>query len=92
MGEKLTWQEIQELYDQEWVELIDYEWDETVPYPEAGIVRSHSKTRKGLSQQVRTNPVDDSAIVFVGDWKLPPNTTVNFNLHRVTMTPNQQND
>jgi hypothetical protein len=71
MAEKLMWQEIEAQYDQNWVELIDYKWNDSEPYPRAGIVRSHAPTRKELSEQVRADPVDDSAVLFVGEWNIP---------------------
>lgn len=71
MQNRLSWDEIQAQFDQRWVELIDYEWDDAEPYPQSGVVRCHATSRKALSQLVRDNPVDDSAILFVGDWKRP---------------------
>jgi hypothetical protein len=89
MEAKLTRKEIQRFYDQEWVELIDYDWDEAEPYPKAGVVRSHAKTRKQLSAQVQSNAVMDSAILFVGDWNLPENSVLNFNKHRLVINSKQ---
>jgi hypothetical protein len=43
---KLTWEQIEEQYDQEWVELIDYDWPEGMPYPQAGTVRVHASDCK----------------------------------------------
>ena len=43
MEKKLSWEEIKELYDQEWVELIDYEWPEEAAHPKAGVVRVHAR-------------------------------------------------
>ena len=68
MAEKLTFDEIKALYDEEWVELVDYDWPEGTPWPQAGIVRVHHPNRSEFWKLSKaTQPeVTDSAIVFIG--------------------------
>lgn len=65
-GNKLTWDEIKKLYNEEWVELIDYDWPDTEPYPHSGIVRVHAKTRAAFDDLADHDPPFDSAYIFVG--------------------------
>lgn len=80
---KLTWQEIEQKYNQEWVELVDYEWPEGRAYPMAGTVRVHARTRKEFDQLIMQDPPDDSALLFVGKPELPQGVILSANLHRV---------
>ena len=66
MEKKLTWHEIEQLYDKEWVELIDYDWPEEEPYPISGIVRVHAPNRPEFDKLIAVDPPYDSAYVFVG--------------------------
>ena len=85
MNNKLSWTEIQRLYDQEWVQLTDYEWPEGSPFPSSGVVRVHASDRKIFYQKVKeASPrPSDSAFVFVGSPKREPGT-VHTNFHRIT--------
>ena len=66
-GQRYTWKEIEEKFDQEWVELIDYNWPEGDPYPESGVVRTHAGQRKEFYRLANQEPIpSDSAILFVG--------------------------
>ncbi len=80
--EKLSWDQIEEQFDQEWVELVDYDWDMTQPDPSAGVVRVHSKDRREFDRLMLQDPPEDSAILFVGDLRLPENTFLSVNLHQ----------
>ena len=71
MAEKLTWEEIKKLYNQEWVELIDYDWADEDPDPRAGVVRVHAKTREEFDRLTDIDPPKDSAYVFVGELFAP---------------------
>ena len=71
MENKLTWEEIKKLYDQEWVELVDYDWPDEDPDPRAGVVRVHAKTREDFDRLTDIDPAKDSAIVFVGELFAP---------------------
>lgn len=49
-AERLTWDQIKQLYPQEWVELVEFDWPEEEPYPRWGVVRSHSPNRAEFSR------------------------------------------
>ncbi len=75
MTQKVTWEEIEKLYDQQRVELVDYDWPEGDPHPKSGVVRSHSADKKDFYRQCKLEPVpNDSAIVFVGPPRTPEGT------------------
>ena len=80
---KLTWQEIEKQYAQEWVELVDYDWPEGTPYPRAGVVRVHDADRQRFHALVKAQPPAGSALVFAG---IPERNeqVVHNNLYRVT--------
>ena len=84
MGNKLTWQEIEQRYNQEWVQLVDYEWPEGEPFPSGGIVRVHAPDRKDFYRIVKETPQrpSDSAFVFVGNPAKEPGIVHN-NFHKV---------
>ena len=67
MSKKLTWEQIKELYKQEWVELVGYDWPDENPDPRAGIVRVHAKDRAEFDRLAAIDAPSDSACVFVGD-------------------------
>lgn len=83
MGEKLSWKDIERLYDQQWVQLIDYEWDEGEPYPSGGVVQFHAFDRREFNDLSRQNPVEDAACVFVGKPKIPAGTILSANCMRI---------
>ena len=67
MEKKLTWEEIEKQYDQEWVLLDQCEWLEEEIDPRSGIVRFHAKDRSEFDRMLSTlEPGFDAAIVFVG--------------------------
>lgn len=67
MSERLTWQEIEKRYDQEWVELVDYDWPDGTPDPRSGVIRTHHSSKKEFHRLCREGDVpSDSALVFVG--------------------------
>jgi hypothetical protein len=66
MSEKLTWEDIEKRYNQEWVELVEYEWPEGEINPRSGIVRVHAKTRKEFDTLIMQDPPDNAALVYVG--------------------------
>lgn len=82
MEEKLTWGEIKERYNGEWVELIDVDWDDFEQNPRTGVVRLHAKKRRELHELIMRDPVDSSAIVYVGKMKFPEGTIFSANLHQ----------
>ena len=67
MSNKLTWEEIKKLDDQEWVELVDYDWPDEFPDPKAGVVRVHAKDRAEFDRLAAIGAPFDAACVFVGD-------------------------
>lgn len=67
MSKKLTWQEINEAYSDEWIQLVDYDWADGEADPQAGVVRIHSKDSKEFHRLVKETPVSHSAILFVGE-------------------------
>lgn len=76
-SEKLSWEEIQKRYPDEWVELIDCDWDETEPDPRSGVVRVHSKDRKEFHKLVLQDSPAESALVYVGEL-FPKRENVSF--------------
>lgn len=80
---KLTWKEIERLYDREWVELVDYEWLDTEIHPRFGVVRVHSKSRKEFDELILNDPPERSALVYVGIPLRKPGMVLSANLHRV---------
>ena len=70
---KLSWSEIKERYDQQWVHLVDYEWEEGEPYPTAGVVHLHARTRKEFDRVMLSSEPISGARIYVGDIRLPPN-------------------
>lgn len=83
MDKKISWAEIEKLYDQEWIELVDYDWDLALPYPSAGVVRVHSPDRAEFKKFALTNPPEDSAFLFVGEPLSEEGVVYNLNLGRV---------
>lgn len=84
MGEnkKLDWQEIEKLYDKEWIQLIDYDWPEEEALPFSGVVVAHAKSRKDFDKLITETFYDNSALLFVGERELPPNTFLSANMHQ----------
>ena len=83
MSEKLTWDEIKELYRDEWVELVDFEWDMAEPYPKCGIVRFHNNDKKELKRILQgSDRPKEAALVFTGDKLLPEGHIFSANLHQ----------
>lgn len=85
MDKKLTWDEIQKLYDQQYVELVSYDWPEEDIHPRSGIVCAHSSDRVEFYKQVGKNSPVDSAIVFVGKVKLPKDVIFSPGMRRVVV-------
>ena len=79
MNEKLSWEEINRRYPNEWVELVDYEWDEADPDPKSGVVRVHSKDSKEFEEMIKRDSPSDSALVFVGKIMLPHGMSISSN-------------
>ena len=71
MSEKLSWDQIEMLYDKEWVELIDYEWPFEEINPRSGIVRVHAKARSEFDRLCAALPPLDAAAVYVGNPEIP---------------------
>ena len=83
-NKKLTWEEIEKLYDQQRVQLIDYDWPEGDPHPRSGVVRSHGADKKEFYRQCKLEPVpNDSAIVFVGPPRNPDGVVFSPSLIRI---------
>ncbi len=87
MEKKLTWPEIERLYNQEWVELIDYDWPEEDPFPKSGIVRVHAKTRSEFDDLADIDPPRDSAYVYVGTPSNASNVVVTRGYSKVVYGP-----
>ena len=85
MSKKLSWDQIQKIYDQQWVQLVDYSWETGRPYPSAGVVRIHATTRKEFNRLVLEAPPVNAARVYVGQSTLPEGTFMSANL--IKMTP-----
>ncbi len=84
MEKKLTWAEIEKLYDQQWVELVDYVWAAGEANPSYGVVREHAADRKTFYSLANQSPrPEDSAILFVGKSDLPPDTVLCSSLMRI---------
>lgn len=91
MKNKLNWNEILDLYDNQWVELIDYVWPDNQIDPSSGIVRVHAKSRKEFNRLVAKLPYIDSAFVYVGTPKLSQNFLINtFNTPFIEVTKNER--
>jgi hypothetical protein len=83
-NQKLSWDEIQKRYDQQWVELVDYEWSEGEANPCGGVVRVHAADRKTFYTLANRSPrPEHSAILFVGQAELPPATVLCSSLMRI---------
>ena len=82
MTDKLPWNEIKRLYPNQWVELVDFEWDEFEPDPRYGVVRHYAQKRKELHDIMMQDPVDSSAVVYVGNLKFKEGTVFSANLHQ----------
>ncbi len=81
---KMTWEEIEKKYDQEWVELVDYDWREDEPFPRSGSLRSHAAKKKEFYQQCCREPKpQDSAILFVGRPRIPKRVVFSPSLVRI---------
>jgi hypothetical protein len=85
MGQRLSWEKIKELYDQQYVELVSYDWPEEEIHPRSGIVRAHSSDRAEFYRQVGKDSPIDSAIVFVGKVSLPKDVIFSPGLRRVAL-------
>ena len=84
MEEKLSWEEIEKRYNQEWIQLINYDWPEGDPYPKSGNVRVHATSRKEFNQLVKSKEtIKDAARIFVGQTILPPHTIISCNSIRL---------
>jgi len=88
MEKKLSWQEIEKQYDQEWGELVDYDWPETEAYPNSGVVRVHAKTRSEFHDLADKDPPFDSAYIFVGHPKLDEEVVITRGYRQFVIEPN----
>jgi hypothetical protein len=82
MEKKLTWDKIEKLYNRQWVQLIQYDWPEREALPRAGVVRVHAKTRQEFDRLIAREPQKNSALLFVGERKIPPGVLLSANLHQ----------
>lgn len=83
MKKKLTWEEIKDLYSDQWVELVDYDWPDSEPLPSSGTVRVHSSSRKEFDKLINQDPPTDAALVYVGERKPVDGVILSANLHPV---------
>jgi len=83
MGDKISWHQIEALYDQEWVELTDFDWEETELFPTAGCVRVHSRDQKEFHRLIKRDTPLDSAILFVGKKVKGRNAFLTSNLRQI---------
>lgn len=82
METKLSWQEIEKLYNREWVQLVDYDWPEEEPLPHSGVVTVHAKSRRKFDRLILKEKQKNSAIMFVGERKIPHDVILNANMHQ----------
>ena len=64
------------MYDKQWVQLIDFDWPDEAAKPKSGVVVANSKERKIFDRLICDNRQKNSAILYVGTRKLPPNTVL----------------
>ena len=84
METKLTWEQIEKEFNQQWVELVDYDWPDEEPYPRSGVLRTHCGEKKEFYRQCRREPMpNDSAILYVGPPHLPHGVIFSPSLIRV---------
>ncbi len=85
MDEKLSWNEIEKRYDQEWVQLVAYDWPEGTPYPRSGVVRVHASTRKEFNSLISAKDTPkDAARLYVGRPIRNPHTVISCNTVRIS--------
>lgn len=84
MAERLSWQEIKELYPDEWVELIDVEWDLTGPDPNGGVVRVHHRDKKEFKKLIMQDRPPSSALVYSGNRLFPEGKIFSANMNQFT--------
>jgi hypothetical protein len=82
MNKKLTWKEIELGFDKQWIQLTDYDWPEEEALPFSGVVVAHAKSRKEFDELITKNFHDYSALLYVGERDLPPNTFLSANMHQ----------
>ena len=66
MLENLSWSEIEARYSGEWIELVHCDWPEGLPNPSSGIVRAHSRDRNEFFALLKSAPIDNATVIFVG--------------------------
>ena len=81
--ERLSWEEIQKRYNQQWVQLVDYEWPEGEPRPLSGRVRIHAPERREFNKLILESEAVDAARVYVGDHRLPESTILSSNIVKI---------
>ena len=82
MAEVISWEDITKLYDREWVQLVDFDWPEEEALPRAGAVVVHAKTRREFDAMIAEIPQENSALLYVGNRKIPPGVVLSANLHQ----------
>ena len=84
--EKLSWAEIEKLYDQQWVELVDFDWPDEEPLPKSGVIKIHAKSRREFDELIVKDPPANSALLFVGKRQIPAGLVLSANLHQPTQS------
>ncbi|MCI5065837.1 hypothetical protein MRY87_08945 [bacterium] len=83
MEKKLSWQEIEKKYHEQWVQLVDFDWPEGEPRPASGRVRLSAPTRKEFNKLVLEADPVDAARIYVGPHKLPKGDILSSNIVRI---------
>ena len=83
MNEILTWQEIENSYQNQWVQLIDFNWPEGLSRPKSGRVRIHASSRKEFNSLVLAAEPVDAARVYVGSPQMKDSSILRSNLIRM---------
>lgn len=79
----LTWQQIEEKYDQQWIQLIEFDWPEGEVRPRSGCVRIHAQTRREFNRLVLEADGVNAARIYVGKHSLPEGTILSSNIVKI---------
>ncbi|HEX6032172.1 MAG TPA: hypothetical protein VFY90_12145 [Tepidiformaceae bacterium] len=67
MGERLTWEEIERKYPEEWVLLVDLEQDEETLDVRAARVQFHSREQDLVERRLLEERPRRAAVLFIGN-------------------------
>lgn len=67
MTPRMSWNQIKDLFANQWVELIDFEWDWDRTSPRWARIRHFSPDRQSLIEKIDSSgKIDDSVVLFIG--------------------------